>query len=43
MVPNLKGRSFLNLEDFTKEEILYLIELSANLKANKKSGIRCVP
>jgi len=40
MVPNLKGRSFLNLEDFTKEEILYLIELSANLKANKKSGIR---
>lgn len=40
MIPNFKGRSFLNLEDFTKDEIIYLIDLSANLKANKISGIR---
>lgn len=40
MEPNFKGRSFLNLEDFTKEEILYLINLSVILKTNKKSGIR---
>lgn len=36
---NLKGRSFLTLKDFTKEEIEYLIELSADLKAKKKKGI----
>ena len=33
---NLKGRSFLKLKDFTSEEIKYLIELSADLKAKKK-------
>ena len=29
---NLKGRNFLTLKDFTEEEILYLLELAADLK-----------
>ena len=37
---NLKGRNFLTLKDFTPEEILYLIELAADLKAKKKQGIK---
>lgn len=36
---NLKGRSFLTLKDFTPEEIMYLIDLAAELKAKKKKGI----
>ena len=36
---NLKGRHFLKLKDFTPEEIAYLLELSAELKAKKKQGI----
>jgi len=36
---NLKGRHFLTLKDFTPEEILYLIDLAADLKAKKKQGI----
>ena len=32
----LKGRSFLTLKDYSKEEILYLIDLAAALKAKKK-------
>lgn len=36
---NLKGRSFLTLKDFTPEEIMYLIDLAADLKAKKKQGI----
>ncbi len=36
---NLKGRSFLKLLDYTPEEITYLIDLSADLKAKKKKGI----
>ncbi len=36
---NLKGRHFLTLKDFTKEEIVYLVELAADLKAKKKQGI----
>jgi ornithine carbamoyltransferase len=32
---NLKGRNFLTLKDFTPEEITYLIDLSAELKAKK--------
>ena len=36
---NLSGRSFLKLIDFTPEEILYLIDLSAELKAKKKARI----
>lgn len=36
---NLKGRNFLTLKDFTTEEIQYLIDLSASLKAKKKAKI----
>ena len=32
---DLKGRSFLKLLDFTPEEILYLIDFSAELKEKK--------
>ncbi len=35
---NLKGKSFLKLLDFTTEEINYLLDLSAELKAKKKKG-----
>ena len=33
---NLKGRDFLKLLDFTPEEIGYLIDFAADLKAKKK-------
>lgn len=36
---NLKGRNFLKLMDYTPEEIIYLIDLAADLKAKKKQGI----
>ena len=36
---DLKGRHFLTLKDFTKEEIEYLVDLSAELKKKKKQGI----
>lgn len=36
---NLKGRNFLTLKDFTPEEIVYMIDLAADLKAKKKKGI----
>lgn len=36
---NLKGRSFLTLKDFTPDEILYLLDLAADLKSKKKQGI----
>lgn len=36
---NLKGRHFLKLLDFTPEEILYLLDLAAELKEKKKKGI----
>ncbi|MBL4735716.1 MAG: ornithine carbamoyltransferase [Flavobacteriales bacterium] len=35
---NLKNRNFLKLLDFSPEEITYLINLSADLKAAKKEG-----
>ncbi len=35
----MKGRDFLKLLDFTPEEILQLIDLAANLKAQKKAGV----
>lgn len=35
---NLKNRHFLKLLDFSKEEIVYLLDLAAELKAAKKSG-----
>ena len=37
-VVNLKGRSFLKLLDYTPEEIMYLVDLAADLKAKKKAG-----
>ena len=36
---DLKGRDFLTLKDYTPEEILYLIDLAAELKDKKKKGI----
>jgi ornithine carbamoyltransferase len=38
MKMNLKGRNFLTLKDFTKDEITYLLDLSARLKEAKKKG-----
>lgn len=35
---SLKGRNFLTLKDFTKEEIEHLLELSADLKEKKNNG-----
>jgi ornithine carbamoyltransferase len=35
---NLKGRSYLKLEDFTQREMLYLLDLSRDLKRAKYSG-----
>ena len=40
MPVNLKGRSFLTLKDFSKEEILYMLDLADDLKAKKRAGIR---
>ncbi len=37
---NLKGRSFLTLKDFTKEEIQYLLDLSVALKEKKRAGVK---
>ncbi|POZ89422.1 MULTISPECIES: ornithine carbamoyltransferase [Petrotoga] len=37
---NLRGRSLLTLKDFTPEEIKYLLELSKDLKAKKRMGIK---
>ena len=37
---DLKGRNFLTLKDFTPEEITYLLDLAADLKAKKKAGER---
>ena len=42
MAVNLKGRSFLTLEDFTPAEIRYLLDLAHNLKAKRRAGI-CEP
>ena len=36
---SLKNKNFLKLLDFTPEEIAYLLELAADLKAKKKAGI----
>ena len=35
----LKGRDFLTLKDFTKEEITYMIDLAEQLKKLKKQGV----
>ena len=36
---NLKGRDFLTLLDYTPEEIAYLVDLAAELKAKKKADV----
>ena len=38
-IMNLKGRHFLTLKNYTQEEILYLLDLAAELKEKKKKGI----
>ncbi len=40
MPVNLRGRSFLTLKDFSPEEIRYLLDLSRDLKAKKRAGIK---
>ena len=40
MTVNLKGRHFLTLKHFTPEEIRFLLDLSHDLKAKKRAGIR---
>ena len=42
MAINLKGRSFLTLEDFTPAEIRHLLDLGHDLKAKRRAGI-CDP
>ena len=39
MAVNLKGRHLLTLKDYSKEEIMYLIDLAEDLKNKKKNGI----
>ncbi len=36
---NIKGRNFLTLKDFTPDEINGLVDLAAELKAQKKAGV----
>ena len=40
MAYNLKGRNLLSLKDFSKKEINYLLTLSEDLKAKKRTGIK---
>ncbi|MGL4656733.1 MAG: ornithine carbamoyltransferase [Sarcina sp.] len=40
MAVNLKGKSFLSLMDFEPSEIRYLLDLSHDLKAKKRAGIK---
>jgi ornithine carbamoyltransferase len=40
MAPSLVGRSFLKLIDFDREEIRYLLDLSARLKSERRRGER---
>jgi ornithine carbamoyltransferase len=37
-VTDIRGRNFMKLADFTPEEITYLLDLSAELKAAKREG-----
>lgn len=36
---NLRGRSFLTLEDFSREELIYLVEFAMELKNKQELGI----
>ncbi|MCP5454669.1 MAG: ornithine carbamoyltransferase [Thermotogae bacterium] len=40
MPVNLRGRHFLTLKDFSTNEIQYLLDLSKDLKAKKRMGIK---
>lgn len=40
MPVNLRGRNFITLKDFTPEEIHYMLNLSSDLKAKKRAGIK---
>jgi ornithine carbamoyltransferase len=40
MPVNLRGKHFITLKDFTPNEIKYMLQLSADLKAKKRAGIR---
>jgi ornithine carbamoyltransferase len=40
MPVNLRGRHFLTLKDFTREEIQYMLDLSKDLKQKKRIGIK---
>ena len=42
---NVRGRSFLKLLDYTPQEIRYLLDLSREFKAKKRSGTPhcCLP
>ncbi|MBN2899983.1 MAG: ornithine carbamoyltransferase [Clostridia bacterium] len=40
MPVNLRGRNFITLKDFTPEEIRYMLDLSSDLKAKKRAGIK---
>lgn len=37
---NLRNRNFISLTDFTKEELLYLLDLAEELKREKMAGLR---
>ena len=39
---NMKGRSLLKLQDLSDRELLYLLDLAADLKRKKKAGVRGV-
>ena len=39
MAINLKGRSFLTLQDLSAAEIRYLLDLARDLKAKKRIGL----
>jgi ornithine carbamoyltransferase len=40
MPVNLRGRNFITLKDFTPQEIRYMLDLSSDLKAKKRAGIK---
>ncbi len=40
MPVNMRGRHLITLKDYTPEEIKYLLNLSADLKAKKRAGIK---
>ena len=40
MPVNVRGRSLLTLKDYSREEILYLLDLSDDLKRKKRAGVR---